>query len=267
MLSLIARTIRDRRSVMIIYIVAALAFLVMYISIFPAFKDQQAQFDQIIKTMPEGMMKAFNMGDYSLSNFESYISTEEFSLMWPLLLIIMSISFAGQFFAGEVDKGTIEFLLSQPISRAKLFFARYFSGLLMIFAFVTLTVFSTIPIAKMFSVSTQSSHYLSQATIGFLFAWAIYSIAIFLSSLFSEKGKVYFISAGVLVLMYVLNIAAGLKNSLEKLQYLSFFHYYNPSDALIRNHIDKTAVLVFLGVILTFSVLGYMIFNRRDIAT
>lgn len=267
MWALFKRTIKDRKTVILIYIIASLAFLLMHISIFPSFKDQQVQFDQILKTMPEGFTKAFNLQDFNLSVFENYISTEEFSLIWPLLLAIMAISFAGGMIASEIEKGTIEVLLSQPISRTKLFLSRYLAGLSLIISFILVTISATVIMAKLFSISLQISHYPTLAFIGFIFGWAIFSITIFLSAIFSDKGKVYFISAGLLILMYALNIASGLKENLDKIKYLSFFHYYNPADALIRNKIDDIGVWVFLAIIIIFTVAGLIAFDRRDIAT
>lgn len=267
MKTLFLRTIKDRRLILGIYIIAICAFLLMHISIFPSFSGQQAQFDQILKTMPEGVAKAFNLQDYNLSVFESYISTEEFSLIWPILLLIMSISFAGGMIAAEIEKGTIEILLAQPITRAKFFTSRYLAGLSLIAAYIVVTIIVTIILAKLFGISLQLSHYPPLALSGFLFAWAMYAIATLFSAIFSDKGKVYFISAGLLVLMYALNIVSGLKTNLDKIKYFSFFHYYNSGDTLIHNHLDMTGVWVFVIIIVVFSLLGLILFQKRDIST
>ena len=267
MWSIIVRTIKDRRITILVYVIAASAFLLMYISMFPSFASQKDQWDQMLKTMPESMIKAFNLGDYSFSALENFLSAEEYMFVWPLLLIILTISTAGGAIAAEIEKGTIEVLLSQPISRAKLFASRYLAGFLAILIFVVITVYLAIPLAKIFNISIQASHYSTLALVGFLFGTAIYSIAMFLSAIFSDKGKVYFISAGILVLMYVANIVASLKDKFSDLKYFSFFYYYNPADALIRNRIDDVGIWVFLATIIIFTLAGFIAFKKRDIAT
>jgi hypothetical protein len=78
----------------------------------------------------------------------------------------------------------------------------------------------------------------------------------FFSSLFSEKGRANFIPAGILVLMYVLNIVAGLKDNLKNLKYFSFFYYYNPGKFLVYGEVDNRAWWVFLGTFLVATILA-----------
>ena len=267
MFTIIKRTIRDRWVVIVIYLAVALAFLLMYIAMFPSFANQQEQWDQMLKSMPQEMMKAFNLQDYSFAHLENFLSSELYSITWPLLLIILSISSAGAALANEIEKGTIEFLLSMPISRTKLFISRYLAGTLVILVFVALTIYAAIPLAKIFNIEVQAVNYSSLALIAFLFGLAIFSIAMFLSAMLSERGKVYFISAGVIVLMYVANIVVKLKEKYADLKYISFFHYFDSVKILIHNEIDKVGIWVFLATIIIFTIAGLVAFDKRDIAT
>ena len=266
MITVFKRTLKDRWVVFIIYIIAATAFMFMHTSIFPSIKDQQVDIGKMLESMPKGFTEAFGLQDYDMSKFENYISGEEFSLIWPLLLLIMSISFAGNAIAGEIERGTIEILLSQPVSRTKLYLAKYFSGILFIVSFIVLTISLLILIASIFGISVKIANFLSLSLIAFFFALAMYSVAMFLTSIFSDRGKVYFISAGILFAMYALNIISGLKENLKDLKYFSFFHYYIPNDLLIRNHIDTQSIVVFSSVALLFSIAGIIAFNKRDIS-
>lgn len=266
MWQLFTRTIRDRRMVWLIYVIAACAFIFMHTSIFPSFKDQQIDIDKMMESMPEGFKEAFGLNDYKMNVFENYIAAEEFSMIWPLLLIILAISTAGAAIASEVEKGTIEILISQPLSRTGLYVSRYLSGLVLLIAFVAITLIFLVGIAKIFGIDPQVSHYFSTGIAGLLFGWAIYSIAFSLSAFFSDRGKVYFISAALIVVMYAINIVSSLKESLKEFRYASFFNYFNANDLLIRNQIDGTGVIVFISVIVVFSILGLIIFNNRDIA-
>ena len=267
MLSMIWRTIRDRKLVIAIYIIVTLAFLLMYVAMFPSFASQQEQWDQMLKSMPPEMMKVFNLQDYSFAHLENFLSAELYSITWPLFLIILAISTAGAAIANEIEKGTIELLLSVPISRTKLFISRYLAGALTILVFVALTIYAAIPLAKIFNIEVQIRNYSSLALTAFLFGLAIFSIAMFLSAMFSERGKVYFISAGIIVLMYVANIVATLKEKYADLRYLSFFHYFDAVKILIHNELDKVGIWVFLGVIIIFALAGLIAFEKRDIAT
>ena len=130
------------------------------------------------------------------------------------------------------------------------------AGALAVLVFVALTIYAAIPLAKIFNVEVQVHNYSSLALMAFLFGLAIFSIAMFLSAIFSDRGKVYFISAGIVVLMYVASIVAKLKEKYADLKYFSFFHYFNTVKILIHNEIDKIGIWVFIGVIVVFTIAG-----------
>lgn len=261
------RTIKDRRTLLLIYTLSSIALLWMYIALFPAFKDQAKNLEELMKSYPESFLKAFNFDINAFSTIEGFLSTEQYSFVWPLMLIFMMVGFAGFSLAGEVEKGTVELLLSQPISRAKVFLSRYLAGLSMLAVFVFFSIFSTIPISQAYDINVMSETFLSGAILAFIFGLAIYSIGMFFSAIFSDKGKVFFISGVILIVMYVLNILASIKESLSDLRYASFFYYFNPTKALVYNEIDQWAYLVFLGTAFVLTILGLIIFSRKNIAT
>lgn len=261
------RILKDRRSIFLVYLLVNIGLLLMYISLFPSFKNQSAAMAQMIKSYPESFLKAFNFDIANFTTIEGFLSTEQFSFMWPMLLILMTIGFAGTAFAGEIEQGTIELLLSQPISRLKLFLSRYLAGLASLAVFVAVSIFSAIPIIRIYNIAYKGENFVTLAMLAFLFGLAIYSMGMFLSAVFSDKGKVFFITGGILVLMYVLNIVSAIKESLGSLKYASFFYYFNPTKALAHNQIDHWSLLVFLGAAVIFVSAGAIWFVKRDIAT
>lgn len=267
MLVSIRRTIRDRRVIFLVYLGSSIALLWMYIALFPAFREQSASLEQLIKSYPESFLKAFNFDIKSFTTLGGYLATEQFSFIWPILLIFMLIGYAGNALAGEIEKGTIEILLSEPISRLKLFLSRYLAGLIMLIVFAIFSIWAALPLARIYSIDFKTDNFVTLIILGLSFGFAVYSIGMFLTSVFSDRGKVFFISGGLLVAMYVLNILSAIKESLGDLKYFSFFYYFNPSKALVYNQIDNWAYAVFLGVAIVFTIAGLIIFCRRDIAS
>ncbi|MCL5795822.1 MAG: hypothetical protein M1338_05725, partial [Patescibacteria group bacterium] len=129
-----------------------------------------------------------------------------------------------------------------------------------------LSVFSLPLLLKAYNISYNMISFEKMAILGFLFGWAIFSFSILFSVIFSDKGKVFFISSGIIVTMYVLNILASLKENLSTLKYYSFFHYFNPNDALIYHKIDHWAYWMFGGVAIVCTILAAIWFSRRNVA-
>ncbi|MDD3481123.1 MAG: ABC transporter permease subunit [Patescibacteria group bacterium] len=269
MLGIYLRMVKDKWKSVLIYIGSATAFSEMYVALYPALKDTLAETEQFLEAFPKEFMEAFGFSaeDLTFPTIESFISTEMFTFIWPIIVIIMAISLANMAFSGDIAKGTIELALAQPISRLRLFISRYLAGLTAILAFVWASVFVIIPLAAMHGIEYNVKSYLVMSVMGSLFALSIYGLAILASAIFSEKGKVTFTTTGILITMYALNIASGLLEKLENLKYISFFHYFDPGMALNDLAYVEYAIPVFLGVAIVTPIIGAFFFARRNIAT
>ena len=268
MLTLITKTIKKSLTSLLIYTIISVAFVWMYVALFPSIFKEREKLKEAFEAYPEGLIEAFAIEiDTFVSSIEGFMAGEYFSLLWPIILIILIISYASAAIAGEIDKGTIELLLSQPISRLKIFFAKYFSGLAIIAAFVFLSNFSVVPFATLHNVDYRIQNYLAISIIGFLFAFAIFGICIMISSFSSSRGRTAAITGGMLIIMYGLNLFSVFQESLSSLKYASLFHYYDFNSAIVHNQIDILNVAIFLAVGAISAVIGVVIFIKRDIAT
>lgn len=266
MWALFLRSLKDRRISLLIYSISGMLFLWMYVAMFPSISEQAASYNDILKTMPESLLKAFGISDFSLSSIENFVGVEHFSIVWPLIVIAFAISIASFSIAREIEQGSIEFVLSRPVSRLKIFFGRYLAGVMMITVFTIVSILSIIPLAHLHGVSYQLSHFVTIGILGLLFGLAVLSIAFMLSAFFSEKSKVSMASGGILVLMYVFNLVSALKENLANLKYASFFYYFDYADALIRNIISHQSIWVFVIVSLVCTLVGAWWFTKRDVA-
>jgi len=177
--------------------------------------------------------------------------------------LLVSLAAAG--IAGEVEKGTAEIMLARPVSRRNIFAGRYLAGAFTLSVFTVFSVFGIVPLAELHSIDYVLKSYVIMAIMGFLFGLSVFSMAMLFSAVFSERGRVYMATGGMLIVMYVLNLISTLQDNLGNLRYLSFFHYYDPNSALIHNTIGTTSLLVFILVALTCTVLGIFLFSKRDI--
>ncbi len=268
MLTLLIKTIRKNMITLLIYTIISASFVWMYVAMWPSFSKESEKFLELADAYPEAVMKAMGVDIMSMfGSLEGFIAGEHFSIVWPIILIILTLSYASVEIVVYVDIGTFELLLAQPISRLKIFLAKYFSGLVVIAAFILLSNFSVVPLSILHNVDLQIQNYLAISILGFLFAFAIFGICIMLSSLSSARGRPMAITGGLLIIMYALNVFAAFQESVENLKYASFFHYYNFAAAAIHNQLDILDVAVFLVVGIVTAIIGAYIFVKRDIAT
>lgn len=268
MFSIAWRTIKDRKVSLIIYCLAGLLFLWMYIGLFPTFADKAGEFDKLLEVYPPELMEAFGISEETqiFGSIENFLATEQYSFVWPIMVIALAVAIAGSSISGEIEAGTIETLLAQPISRVKIFFGKYFAGVFNLAVFSIVSTLGAIPLIAAYNIDYQTKGYFMILLLGFLFGLAVMSITFLFSVIFSSKGKAYFVPVGVLILMYVLKIVASLKESLEDLKYFSFFHYFDSFKAISQSQIDNLAYWVFGGVVIVFTITAVIWFSKRDIA-
>lgn len=265
MIAIIKRLFKDRRISLMIYCVSGIGFLEMYVAIYPSIASQADRFNELFQSYPEGFLKAFGIEQLNLSTLENYLAMEHFSLIWQLMLLIFMISIAGGALASEIEKGTIELLLSRSISRLKLYFSRYLYGFLALVIFAVTTIFTIIPLAELHGIKYDAGRYVTVAILGLLLGLAVYSVSLMISAMSNEKGRVSMIMGASLVLMYVLNLVAALKESLSDLKYLSFFHYFDAQAALTKGELNLTSVWVFAAIIVVSTVIGAVVWKTRDV--
>ena len=266
-LPILLRTIKDRKISLIVYCLAGVLILWMYVAMFPTIRDEAENFNELIKSYPESFMKAFGIDEQiTFDKIENFLSIEHFSLVWPIMVIFMMVSLATFVLAKEVEKGTAEILLSRPVSRVEIFMARYLAGIIILLLFTAISIYSLIPLAELHGVDYMLENYSTLTILGLLFGWAVFSVGMMLSAIFSEKGKVYMVSGMLFVGMYIANVASSLREEVEELKYISFFHYFDYQEALIRNHIDELSIFVFIGVAVVCTCVGLIWFHKRDIA-
>ncbi|HLE57841.1 MAG TPA: ABC transporter permease subunit [Rhodothermia bacterium] len=265
MRAIFLRALRDKQFALAMFCTAGLLFLVLYIALFPTIQLQSEQLTKALGNYPKPLLKALNVEEINFSTLEKFLAVEEYSFTWPLLMIFLAVSFAGSL-VRDIERGTIDFALTRPISRFKLYLGRVSASLGAVAAFSIASILVAIPISVGMGVDVIASNHVMMTAMGFIFGAAIVGIASLFGSVFSERGRAYTATGGLLLAMYIVNIVAQLKDGLSTLQYVSIFHYFDANAALTRGELSWGSIAVLVGVSLVTLALGALNFERRDIA-
>jgi len=266
MWTIFSRILSDRKISILVYCLTGVAFLWMFIAIYPIVEEQASVIMELFEGMPENFLKAFGADSASFTTFEGFLAAKQYSATWPIMVILLLVALAGTVIAGEIEKGSIEISLSNPVSRLKIFFGRYFAGLVSLIAFTFFSVFSLVPLASINDIDIGFGNVVKLSIITFLFGLTVLSLAMLISSIFSEKNRVYMAVGGVMVVMYMVNIVALIKQDIDYIKYASFFNYLETNGALILNEIGNISIIVFAICTIVFTTIGAYWFNKRDIA-
>ncbi len=266
MLPIIKRELWDRKFSLLAYSVVGIALIWLYVALFPSIKASSVQLEKLFQAYPKAVFQALGVQELSFNTLQKFLGVELFSFMWPILAIVFAISRAGTTLAGEIERGTMGLYLSLPVSRLRIFIAKYTSGLISMIVFVVFTVFAILPLAAAYGESISLATIMQLSALSFLFILAVYSATMFFSALFSERSKAYMIMGGILVVSYAANVVALLKSNLNWLHWGSIFYYFNPQDVLSNNGFKLSHAGVLVGTAVIFTLAGSIIFVNRDVS-
>ncbi len=247
-----------------VYCLVIIGLTWMYVGLYPSIQAQAASLTKILDQLGAGI-KALGVSEIGFDTLQKYLSIEVYGITWPLLVITFVTARAGHALAGETETGTMGTILSLPVSRSNIYLSKYFAGLLGLVIFVAVSVFSAPIFATIYNIEFTWGHFASLSVLCLLFSWALYSLGMLLSAIFSEKGRVNLAVGGILLLMYVANVVAGLSDKFDWLRFGSLFHYFNASSVLISNDVSLKSYSVFGGIILVTTIAGMIWFARKDV--
>ncbi len=262
--SVIRWTLWQRRWFLLWWCVAVSALIMINLAFYPSFRDQAAQLEQSLSEIPDSA-KALTTDTGEFASPVGFLTSQVYYLMLPMLLGIMSITLGSSLLAREEKEGTIELLLSRPISRSRLLFGKLISGIILSTVAVGVGGVVTIIMANLVDLAVPNEH-IAMATLACLILVICFGAIAFLITCL---GKARIASIGIATLIalggYIVASLASLADWLKVLSKFFPFYYYKPGDILYGNYHLKN--IIILGVVIAIaSTLAYIVFRRRDIA-
>lgn len=264
-LNIITRNLLDRRISLSIYALGVAAYGVMILAIWPSMAGDIATLEQLWESYPEGLKTIFG-ADIPFTSFDGFLTLEYFTIMWLIIGAAFSISIATGALAGEIDKGTMELLLSQPISRRSVTVSKMVFHVIGLAFIIAATMIPLLIGAWIIGEELSITGALALSLLLFLFMMSLGSLGFFFSAVFSDRGKAVFAVVGIFIFAYALDILAKFNEFVENFHFLSLFKYYDPYPYLHDATIDWSSLSVYSGIIVVASVAATIWFERRDIA-
>jgi ABC-2 type transport system permease protein len=265
-LNLVTRYVKDRWVSVTVFSFSLFLYCWLIVSIMPTFIGN-VEFMKLIEQYPRELLVFFAPGSDVASIFtpEGFLALEFLSLWWVFIVAGFAIPGATAIVAKEVDEGTVDFLLAQPLKRATLILNRFLALLLCLFVLAAVPILSIYFLGIAYDVELGLGGLIATGVMGFVFFVSIASYSLLLSLLLRERSEANIASVSLLLVVYLLNALSELSDSIEKFRFLSFFRYFRPDRTLANGEIPLRDLSVFLAIIAVCLVFSFMIFRRKDI--
>ena len=258
------KTLRDQRRSLLYWGIGLIAMAVIMALVYPTIKSMPS-INQYLNELPEGVKEMFGAGIMDYSSPTGYFGTELFSFMVPLLLLVFGIGFGANAIAGDEEKGTLGFLLTNPVPRWRVVVDK-FSVLSVSMILLGLLFWAGLAVSVLGLGIDLNLLKLAEATLGAVLLGLVFASLSFLAGCIKgSKGMSMGITCGLAVLTYLLSTLGNLVNGLKDYRFLSPFYHYMEPDTL-ANGLSPVHILVLLGLIVVFFAFSIPAFIRRDIS-
>lgn len=115
--SVFAKTLRDQRRALVGWAVALGGLIAFTVAFWPTYADSP-ELAGLTDDLPEALRAFVGQGD--LGTASGFLSSQLFAFLLPLLVGIMAVGRAVGTLAGEEERGELELLATQPVSRRRI---------------------------------------------------------------------------------------------------------------------------------------------------
>jgi ABC-2 type transport system permease protein len=253
--SIFLKAMRDLRWQVFWYGVGLASMCALVVFVYPSYRDQLASFE-----IPDALKPL--IGDANYASGAGFLTAEFFS--WgPLLGVIFAIMAGTSALGGEEAAGTLDLLLSQPISRRRLILekmAGFAVGACLTAAIVDLGWLLSVPFVE---IDVSLSTLLAATFLMVPQMLLVGAIAIWASAFLPDRKLATGFVTGVVVVSFFVNYLAELVDVLAPLRRASFFSYQN--NEVLTKGLDILDLAVLLLAAGTFALLATLAFERREI--
>ena len=209
------KSLRDIRRGFLWWSLGLIGFVSLIVSVYPTVHSNPS-LNKLAQDYPEALQAFIAFGgavDYSSA--AGYLGIELFSLMVPLLLLVAAIGTGAGAIAGEEERGTLELLLANPVSRTRVVLEKAVAlGLEL--AGLGLVLWLALWVGAVATGMDISVGHLAAATLSaVLLALAYGAIAILLGAATGRRALAIGVTAAAGVAAYLVNGLAPLVHALK----------------------------------------------------
>ena len=164
----------------------------------------------------------------------------------------------------EEERGTLELLLYQPVTRRRVAVAKLLSTTTEVALLAAVLALRARGRGRIFGVDVSAWNLLAASISAGALALTFGAIAFFIGAATGRKAVALGLAAAAAVAAYLVNALGSLVSAFEPLQKLSPFYHYAASDPL-RQGLAVSHLLFLLTVAVIAAAAGILAFDRRDI--
>ncbi|MSQ21691.1 MAG: hypothetical protein EXR53_00050 [Dehalococcoidia bacterium] len=250
--------------------VVLILYGLLILLVYPAIQGSSGPvLEEYLRSLPEGMLNAMGMTKEVLDQIlagegftvSGFLATE-YLVWWPVMAGIYAFIFASGAVAREAERGTMELLLSHPVSRAQVVASKFLAFLAIAGLLVIATVAGIAIGVIMIDESLDMGRVFLAVLQGGMAVVSIAAYSLLISCITLDPRKAMALAGGIMALQYIMSLLGPLLDSFAWVQKLSLFYYYRPLDVLVQGQFAISSGLVYMSITAICFAAALVVFQR-----
>ena len=235
----------------------------LIIGALPAFLDSRAGVEAMLGNFPPAFAAAFGMQLDNLFSFGGFYSFG--FLYYSLFGAFMAAGIGLDLFSREKREKCMDFLLTKPRGRGRLFGEKLLAALTLLLAFNALFVAESLVLYRAYAPAPlEMGHALLAASSLFLTQMVLLAVAIFVAIFARKIRSVSGIATAIGFAGFLLSALNSLLEE-EKFRYVTPFKYFDVEKAFLTGSFDTSYAVTGAVVIVLLLCAAYLHDTKRDI--
>lgn len=251
------------RSSVVIWILALSIGVLLFLSIYTSLASQIDTFREVISRYPQVLLAAINFQFeifYTIDGFFGYLLT----FIW-LAGAIQAMNYGCSVISKEVSGKTADFLLSKPISRARLLSEKFLAVMVLI---IITNIFFTATVllgAKMFSRGNYDVRSLLLLSASLFFVQLFFLALGFLFGTVLPKIKtVISVTLPSVMVLFIISSFGGILDK-PQIYYATPFKYFNSIYIIQHVSYEYQYLVVLFGFVIACVITSFIAYIKKDI--
>lgn len=263
--SVFAKRIWDRKRGYIWWTAGLGTLTLITAGFWPSIDQGAEDFRKLLENMPQGILSLFGSADAAaLLTPSGFLNTRLYASIGAIVICLFAASMGTAAIAGEEKEGTLDLLLAQPLSRARVMLESFAATATLTFG-LALAVGAILLILNPMVDTGLSIWNILWATIGVTILGLVFgATALALGGLGAGRGTVIGVSSGLVLGTWFINGLAPLVSELAWLQKVTPFYWFletKPLDGGLG--VELLLLVAVVGALIGLAVWS---FDGRDIA-
>lgn len=219
--------------------------------------------NELLNQLPAAMKSILGMNYLDLTSISGYYGM--FFLYFLLLGGTHAVMLGAIIISKEERDKTADFLFVKPIVRGRVITAKLIAVLINLVVFNLVTLLASVFFVAMYNQGEPINDQIIYLMISLFILQVIFaSIGAGISGLAKNTKKAASLATTLFLITFLLSMAIELYNKIDFLKYLTPFKYF-PTVEVMRGTFEPFFLFLAAAVVIGFTVLTYITFQKRDI--